>query len=74
VGQPGPTTQKRLTLEQFEALSRCAKGISLRYDNPRLVQAVINAGYVQQPISGIVTVTAEGRQYLRAHASELDSQ
>jgi len=62
----------RLTLEQLEALSRCAKGISLRFDDPRIVQSLINAGYVQQGVAGVVTATAEGREYLRAHESELD--
>jgi hypothetical protein len=74
--QSGSVTsfRRRLTLEQLKALSRCAKGISLRFDEPRIVEALVNAGYVQRGVAGVVTVTAQGREYLRTHASESGSQ
>ena len=59
----------RLSVEQLKALGRCAKGISLRFDDRRIVQALSNAGYVQQGVAGVVTVTAKGHEYLRTHFS-----
>jgi hypothetical protein len=59
----------RLTREQLEALSRCAKGISLRFEAPEIVDALIAGGYAQKGVAGVVTVTAKGQQYLRTHAS-----
>jgi hypothetical protein len=59
----------RLSVEQLKALNRCAKGISLRFDDRRIVLALINAGYVQQGVAGVVTVTAKGDEYLRTHFS-----
>ena len=58
-----------LTSEQLEALRRCAKGISLRFDDRKIVDALIAAGYVERGIAGVVTITPKGREYLRAHTS-----
>ena len=58
-----------LTSEQLEALRRCAKGISLRFDDRKIVDALIAAGYVERGIAGVVTLTPKGREYLRPHTS-----
>jgi hypothetical protein len=58
-----------LTSAQLEALRRCAKGISLRFEDRKIVDALIAAGYVERGVAGVVTVTAKGREHLRAHAS-----
>jgi hypothetical protein len=57
----------RLTGAQLEALRRCAKGISLRFDASEIVDPLVAGGYAKRGIAGVVTVTAEGHQYLRAH-------
>jgi hypothetical protein len=60
---------KRLTGEQFARLSRCAKGISLRFEASEFVDALILDGYAEKGVAGVVTVTVKGQQYLRTHAS-----
>lgn len=65
--------EKHLTGEQLEALSRCANGISLRFERSELVDALVDSGYAQKGVAGVITVTAEGRQYLRMHAPRLGS-
>jgi len=59
---------KRLTDEQFACLSRCAKGISLRFEASEIVDALVLDGYVEKGVAGVVTVTVKGRQFLRTHA------
>ena len=59
----------RLTGEQLESLSRCARGISLRFEASEIVDALVARGYGEKGIAGVVTVTAKGQQYLRTHAS-----
>jgi len=54
----------RLTREQLAALERCAAGISLRFDPPSVVNALLNAGYLQRNVAGVLTVTNAGVQYL----------
>jgi hypothetical protein len=60
---------KRLTGEQFACLSRCAKGISLRFEASEIVDALVLDGYVEKGVAGVVTVTIKGRQFLRTLAS-----
>jgi len=57
-----------LTAEQLECLSRCARGISIRFDKSEIVDALIACGYAEQGVASVVTVTAKGQQYLRTHA------
>jgi hypothetical protein len=59
----------RLTRQQLEALSRCAEGISLRFDAAEIVDALIAGGYAPKNVAGVITLTAEGHQYLQTHAS-----
>jgi hypothetical protein len=61
--------KRRLTREQLECLSRCARGISVRFERPEIIDALVEAGYAEKGLAGVVTVTAEGREYVRAHAS-----
>jgi hypothetical protein len=61
-----PTIQ--LTPEQVECLRRCARGISLRFDEPADVDALVAAGLVKQGIARVVTMTAKGLRYLQTHA------
>jgi hypothetical protein len=58
----------RLTGEQLEALRQCAKGISLRFEAPVIVNALVAGGYAEKGVAGIVTVTAKGEEYLRTYA------
>ena len=58
-----------LTAEQLECLSRCARGISIRFDRSDLVDALVAGGYAENGLAGVVTVTAKGHEYLRTHAS-----
>ncbi len=57
----------RLTGEQLEALSRCAKGISLRFEAWVIVNALVTGGYAEIAAAGVVTITAKGEEYLRTH-------
>ena len=57
-----------LTAEQLECLSRCARGISIRFDKSEVVDALIACGYAEQGVASVVTVTAKGQEYLRTHA------
>ena len=59
----------RLTGEQLECLSRCAKGISLRFEASEIVDALVAGGYAEKGVAGIVALTVKGQQYLRTHAS-----
>ena len=59
----------RLTGEQLECLSRCAKGISLRFERSEIVDALIAGGYAEKGLAGVVNVTAKGQEYLRTHTS-----
>ena len=63
------TFTTRLTSEQLEALRRCAKGISLRFEDRKIVDALIAGGYVERGIAGVVTITPKGQEYLREHTS-----
>ena len=58
----------RLTKEQLDYLSRCAKGNTLRFEAQELVDAIVAAGYAEKGAGGIVTVTAKGQEYLEAFA------
>jgi hypothetical protein len=64
-----PSFTPRLTDEQLEILGRCAKGISLRFEASATVNALVAGGYAEQGVAGVVTVTAKGEEYLRAHAN-----
>ena len=59
----------RLTAKQFECLSRCAKGISIRFEGSEIVDALVVGGYAENGVAGVVTVTAKGQQYLRTPPS-----
>ena len=59
----------RLTSEQLEALRRCAKGISLRFEARAIVNALVDGGYAEIGVAGVVNVTTKGEEYLRTHAS-----
>ncbi len=64
--QPAPYTTK-LTLQQLERLRACANGISLRFDDPEIVAALIAGGYAEKNVAGVVRLTAKGHEYLRAN-------
>ena len=55
----------RLTREQHECLSRCARGISVRFERSELIEALVEAGYAEKGVAGVVTVTERGREYLQ---------
>jgi hypothetical protein len=57
-----------LTGEQLECLSRCARGISLRFDRLEIVDALVAGGYAEKGVAGVVRVTTKGQQYLWSHA------
>jgi uncharacterized protein YdaT len=66
---PAPFTT-RLTSEQLEALRRCARGISLRFEAWEIVNALINGGYAEKNLGGVITLTAKGKDYVRMHAPQ----
>jgi hypothetical protein len=54
-----------LTTEQLKALSLCAKGISLRFDEPAIVDALVAGGYITKNVAGVFNISAEGLRYLQ---------
>ena len=63
----------QLTREQLEALSRCAKGISLRFESSEIVDPLVASGYAEKGVAGVVKVTAKGQEYLRTRTKVLRS-
>ncbi len=59
----------RLTREQHECLSRCARGISIRFERSELIDALVEAGYAEKGVAGVVTVTPRGKEYLQKQSS-----
>jgi hypothetical protein len=59
----------RLTREQHECLSRCARGISVRFERSDLIDALVEAGYAEKGVAGVVTVTTRGREYLQQQST-----
>ena len=64
-----PRYRTRLSAEQMEALSRCARGISLRFEKAEIVHALIFAGYAERGVAGVVKITSQGREYLAQRAT-----
>ena len=54
-----------LTLEQLECLSRCARGLSIRFESHSIIRALVDGGYAQRGMAGVITVTTKGHEYLR---------
>jgi hypothetical protein len=72
IAEPSETLallQTYLNGEQLECLSRCARGISVRFERLEIVDALVAAGYAEKGVAGVVTVTVKGRQFLSSHAS-----
>ena len=67
--QPFVKPTPRLTDRQLESLRSCARGVSLRFEEPAIVNALIDAGYVEKNVVGVVTITAQGLEYLQTHGS-----
>lgn len=59
-----------LTAKQNESLRRCSEGASLRFEASEIITALVASGYARKGIAGVLTVTARGREYLRARTSE----
>jgi len=57
----------RLTAEQLDALRRCARGISLRFEAWAIVNALVDGGYVEKDLGGGITLTAKGKAYVQTH-------
>jgi len=60
--------QMRLTSEELEALRRCAKGLSMRFESWTIVNALVQGDYVEQGPANVVTITAKGKEYLQKNA------
>ena len=41
--------------------------ISLRFEKPEIVKALLAGGYVSKNVAGVITVTEKGQDYLRKH-------
>ena len=65
----GPSPARaHLTREQLKALQACAEGISLRFEDWTIVNALVEAGLAEKNVAGVVRVTAEGHRYLRSRS------
>ena len=62
-----PRFSTRLNDEQREALRACANGISLRFEKPEIVQALLAGGYVSTSVAGVIKITPKGLEYLREY-------
>jgi hypothetical protein len=58
----------RLTDEQLRCLKLCARGISLRFEEQEVVDALVARGYVKEGVARVVTMTSEGLGYLQKYA------
>jgi hypothetical protein len=54
-----------LTLEQVECLGRCARALSIRFESSQTIKALIDGGYVNRGVAGVITVTRKGQECLR---------
>lgn len=54
-----------LTTHQLECLRRCARGISMRFESWKIVEPLLEGGYAEKSVAGVITVTARGKEYLR---------
>jgi len=52
----------------LKALQACADGISLRFEDWAIVNALLDAGLAEKNVAGVVRVTAEGHRYLRSRS------
>jgi hypothetical protein len=59
------TLATRLTYEQLEVLRACARGISIRFDEPEIVNALLEGGYAEKNVAGVIAVTVRGLKYLQ---------
>ena len=57
-----------LSREHLKALRACADGISLRFEDLTIVNALIEAGFAEKNVAGVVRVTTEGHRYLRSQS------
>jgi hypothetical protein len=71
LSQPFASFKVHLTDEQVECLSRCAKGISLRFEASEIVDALVAGGYCEVGLARVVTMTATGHLYLQTHRAGL---
>ena len=62
-----PRFSTHLNDEQLEALRACANGISLRFEKPEIVIALLAGGYVSTNVAGVVKITPTGLEYLREY-------
>jgi len=60
-------TKVRLTQKQLQALRACSKGISLRFEEWEIVNALVECGFAAMNAAGVIRVTEEGHRYLRSH-------
>jgi hypothetical protein len=61
-------TESPLTSEQLDRLRWCANGNTLRFESSTIVDVLVARGYAKQGFGRVVTLTPQGRQYLRTHA------
>lgn len=67
--RPGPAATKvHLSEKQLQALRACSKGISLRFEEWSTVNALLDAGFAEMNVAGVIRVTDGGHQYLRSQA------
>ena len=68
--QPATTAHAiHLSDDQLRALRSCSKGISLRFEEWATVNALLLAGFVEKNPAGVIRLTKEGREYLRARVA-----
>lgn len=63
--------ETHLNGEQLECLSRCARGISVRFQRLEILDALVAGGYAERGVAGVVTVTAKGQQTVSADARKV---
>jgi hypothetical protein len=54
-----------LSPEQLECLKRCARGLSIRFEDSKTITALVDGGYAERGLAGVITTTVKGLQYLR---------
>jgi hypothetical protein len=66
---PANTHSLLLSDDQVSCLRLAARGVSLRFEEPSIVDALIAVGLATRNFAGVVAITQDGRDYLVARSA-----
>src|SRR5258708_13556382 len=77
IAEPSETLallETQLKGEQLECLSRCARGVSIRFERLEIVDALVARGYAEKGVAGVVPATSKGGKKLAARQKRVSLQ